>query len=117
MENAFEVQLRPPFHGCLIAFATVFSLGLYPLIRRQAEGRFIRRMDDQGVETRAGTRIAWSEFTSVRRVAANVSGVRMSEECLLESKRGRVSLALWRIERPDDALAYLSRRLPPGIAR
>ena len=117
MEAPFEVDLRPPFHGCLIAFATVFSLGLYPVLRKQAEGRFIRRMDDQGLETRSGQRVAWAELTSVRRVAATMHGARLSDECLLESKRGRVSLPLWRIDGPDEALAYLSRRLPPGIAR
>jgi hypothetical protein len=116
LEGPFEVHLHPPFHGCLIAFVTVFSLGTYPLFRRHAEGRFIRRMDDQGVETRAGRRVAWTEFTSMRRVKATMNGVRLSDECLLESRKGRVSLALWRIDRPDEALAYLSRRLPPGIA-
>jgi hypothetical protein len=117
VENAFDVHLNPPFHGCLIAFATVFSLGTYPLFRRHVEGKFIRRMDDQGVEARSGKRVAWSEFTSARRVAATLHGAQLSDELLLESRRGRVSLALWRIDRPQEALAYLSRRLPPGIAR
>ena len=117
MEGPFEVHLNPPFHGCLIAFATLFSLGTYPLFRRHMENKFIRRMDDQGVETRSGKRVAWTEFTSARRVAATMHGSKLSDEVLLESKRGRVSLALWRIDRSEEALAYLSRRLPPGIAR
>lgn len=117
MEAPFEVDLRPPFHGCLVAFATVFSLGLYPLFRHYAEGRFIRRMDDQGLETRAGKRVAWSELTSARRTAVSMHGVGLSDEVLLESKRGRVSLPLWRIDRAEEAFAFLSRRLPPGLYR
>jgi hypothetical protein len=117
MEAPFEVSLRPPFHGCLVAFATVFSLGLYPLLRHSIEGRFVRRMDDQGVETRAGRRVAWGDFTRVRRVRASVQGAGLSEEILLESRGGRVSLPLWRIDRAEEALAFLSRRLPADIGR
>ena len=88
-----EVSLRPPLHGCLIALLGLMTLGLYPLLRRMMERRFIRRV--KGV----------------------VNGVVMSDELLLETRRGRVSLALWRAGNADEALDYLLRRLPGTVAR
>ena len=112
-----EVSLRPPLHGCLIALLGLMTLGLYPLLRRMMERRFIRRMDDAGIETRGGKRIPWPEVTAIRRVKGVVNGVVMSDELLLETRRGRVSLALWRAGNADEALDYLLRRLPATVAR
>ena len=111
-----EVKLVPARSGCLIAILTVVTWGLYPLLRRLGERHFIRHMDDEGVETRSGKRIGWGEFTSCRRVALKTgAGVRMSDECLLRSPKGTVSLPLWRAEDPAGALSYLTERVPPGI--
>lgn len=110
-----EVKLRPPLHGCLIAILIVITWGIYPLLRRLGERHFIRRMDDQGVETRSGKCIAWSEFTHITRVVGTVVGAQLSNECILKSKNGNVSLPLWRVENADDALDYMLKRLPPNI--
>ncbi|MBX6374666.1 MAG: hypothetical protein IRZ13_10590 [Acetobacteraceae bacterium] len=110
-----DVQLRPPMHGCLIAIISLMTLGVYPLLRRFLERHFIRRMDDTGIETRGGKRIPWSEFTRIQRVVAKVQGVQMSDEYLLHSPRGRVSLPLWRTGNAKEAADYLQRHLPPGI--
>ena len=110
-----EVKLRPPFHGCLIALVTLATLGMYPLLRRMGERHFIRRMDDAGVETRSGKRIAWSELTGVTHVVGKVEGVRFSDEYVLNSEKGKVSLPLWRVENANEALEFMLRHLPPGI--
>jgi len=110
-----EVKLRPPFHGCLIAILIVITWGIYPLLRRLGERHFIRRMDDEGVETRSGKRVAWSEFTQIRRVVGTMGGAQLSNECILKSRKGKVSLSLWRAENADEALDYMLKRLPQDI--
>lgn len=110
-----EVKLRPPFHGCLIAMISLMTLGLYPLLRRMLEKRFIARMDDAGVQLRSGRRIAWANFTSVERVTTSMHGARLSDEYVLRGQEGRASLPLWRAENAAEARDYLLRRLPPGI--
>ncbi|MCC7426952.1 MAG: hypothetical protein IT557_08620 [Alphaproteobacteria bacterium] len=111
-----EITLRPPFHGCLIAMISLATLGLYPLLRRMAERRFIARMDDAGVELRSGRRMAWGDFTSIERVTASMHGAQLSDEYVLRGPAGRASLPLWRAGNAAEARDYLLRRLPPGIA-
>jgi hypothetical protein len=104
-----------------MAFVTILTLGLYAVLRRSGERHFIRRMDDTGVVTRGGRRIAWSEFTDITHMTGNMGGDGMlSDEYLLKSPRGRVSLPLWRAVNADAARDYLLQRLPrnlPGLSR
>ena len=72
-------------------------------------------MDDEGVEARSGKRIAWNEFTHIKRLAGTMGGTQLSNECILKSKKGNVSLPLWRTENADEALEYLLRHLPQDI--
>jgi hypothetical protein len=108
-----DVILRP--QGCLTALATVFTLGLYLLLRPWQQRHFIRRMDEEGVETRGGKRIAWSEFTEVVHTIGSVQGARVSNEYLLRSPKGRVSLPFWRMQNAQEGLDYLLRHLPPDL--
>lgn len=110
-----DVTLRPPFRGCLIALLSLMTLGLYPLPRRFAGRRFIRRRDEAGTETRGGKRIAWGDFARIERVVGTVQGVKMPDEYLLYSSRGRVPLPMRRAASAEEALDYLRRRRPPGI--
>jgi hypothetical protein len=110
-----DVQLRPGVHGCITVPLGCLTLGLMPLLQHLGERHFIRQMDEQGVVTRGGTRIAWDEFKHVRRVVSkmgNSSAGSMSDEYILDSPRGRVSLPLWRTsnaqEVRDYALAHVS---------
>jgi hypothetical protein len=117
-----EVQLRPGAPGCLRYPVSVLTLGLYPLMARLAERKFIRRMDEQGVETRGGQRIAWNEFTRIRRVRSGYGtpGSRptatWSDEFILGSPRGKVSLPTWRTVNAKEAVDYALARLPRTIA-
>jgi hypothetical protein len=47
-------------------------------------------MDETGVITRGGLRVAWNEFTSIKRVRGHLQA--LSDEYLLQSPKGRVSL-------------------------
>lgn len=110
-----DVTLRPPMHGCLIALISVWTLGLYPLLRRMGERHFVRRMDDTGVVTRGGRQIRWEDLTSVRHAVTQVKGFKTSEEYLLEAPKGKASLPVWRTANPGELRDYMLKRLPPGI--
>jgi hypothetical protein len=97
--------------GCL-------TLGLVPLLTRQAEGHFIRRMDEAGVETRNGKRYAWSDFSRIERVMSRMgssSSGSLSNEYLIYAPGGRVSLPLWRTVNVQEASEYLLSHLPPSL--
>jgi hypothetical protein len=107
-----EVGLRPPFGGCLMVGLAVMTLGLYPLLRRWMERRFIARMDDQGFETRGGERVSWGEVTRIEHRIGEVSGAKLSDEYLVSHPKGRSSLALWRAPDANAALDYMIQRAP-----
>jgi hypothetical protein len=110
-----EVLLRPALNGCLFALMSVMTLGLFPLLQRMGQRHFILRMDESGLATRGGRRIAWSEITQIRRVVGTMKGATMSDEYLIRSSKGKASLPLWRARNADEAAAYLIRSVPPGV--
>ena len=107
-----EVTLRPAPMGCLRLGLGIISLGLIPLLLRSRERHFIWRMDDAGFETRGGKRIAWTDVTSVRRVQGRMGGAVLSDELLISTRHGEVSLPLWRAEQPAAVRDYALQRLP-----
>ena len=125
-----EVQLRPGVPGWVMMPLGCLTLGLVPLLTRWGERRFARRMDESGVETRSGKRIAWSEFTSIKRAQGFVGRrVRMSisddlysprthaasDEYLLESPKGRVSVPFWRAANGDAVREFTLAHMPPHL--
>lgn len=107
-----EVRLRPGVHGCITVPLAVMSLGLVPLLMRQGERHFIARMDENGFETRGGARVAWTEIERVQRTVGKVQGMKMSDELLIFSPKGRASLPVWRTENAEEALAFFSSHAP-----
>lgn len=126
-----EVELRPGVPGCVTTSLGCLTLGLVPVMMRWNERHFARRMDQFGVETRSGKRIAWSEFTRIRRAQGRLAGRRLqvnysddlysprahalSDEYLLESPRGRVSVPLWRAVNGDAVRTFTLAHLPPHL--
>ena len=113
-----EVQLRRGVHGCIMVPLGCLTLGLVPLLTRQAEGHFIRRMDEAGVETRNGKRYSWDEFGRIERVRSRMgsaSSGSLSDEYLIYAPNGRASLPLWRTVNAQEASEYLLSHLPPGL--
>jgi hypothetical protein len=109
-----EVELKPPFGGCLVVLISVVSLGAYPLLRRHMERRFIARMDDGGFATRAGRRYEWAEVTRIDYAVGDVDGATLSAELLVRTARGSSSLPLWRATNAVPAIEYMRRRVPEG---
>lgn len=107
-----EVKLRPGVHGCITLPLAIMTLGLVPLLMRVGARHFIARMDESGLVTRGGTRIAWNEIERVQRTVGKVQGMKMSDELLLFSPRGRASLPIWRTENAEEALAWFMSRAP-----
>jgi hypothetical protein len=107
-----EVRLRPGVPGCVTVPLAIMTLGLVPLLMRKGERHFIARMDEEGFETRGGTRIAWSEVERVQRTVGKVQGMKMSDELVLHTRKGRASLPTWRTVNADEALAYFQSHAP-----
>ena len=84
---------------------------------RWGERHFIQEMDDTGVLTRGGTRISWNEFKALERWQTKMSayGKPLSDEYLLKSPKGKVSLPLWRTKNAKEARKYLIGHLPPNV--
>jgi hypothetical protein len=112
-----EVQLRPGVHGCVSVPLGCLTLGVMPLLVRQGEGHFIRRMDEAGIETRNGKHVAWGEIGRAQRTTSRIgtSGGTLSDEILLYGPSGRVSLPLWRTVNAEEALSFLLAHLPPSV--
>ncbi len=135
--SGLEVQLRPGVPGCVTMPLGCLTLGLVPFLTRWGERHFARRMDEFGVETRGGKRIAWSEFTSIKRSQGTLGygpglGHRvlrtkvtddlyspradaLSDEYLLESSRGRVSVPFWRVANADAVRAFTLAHVPSHL--
>ena len=114
-----EIRLRRVPNGCIYWPLTLMTLGLFALLKSMGERHFIQQMDDSGVITRGGPRINWNEFTSIERwqskMSRSASAPALSDEYLLKSSRGKVSLPLWRAENAQEARDYLFQHLPPGL--
>jgi len=79
------------------------------------ERHFIRQMDDAGIVTRGGRRIAWNEFTRIVQSRGKMQGAVLSDEYILHSSKGKVSLPTWRTENAEAAKAFMLQRLPSGL--
>ncbi|WP_114952602.1 hypothetical protein [Sphingosinicella terrae] len=110
-----EVKLRPGVHGCIYWPLAVISLGLIPLAMKSAEKHFIARMDEEGLWTRGGRRIAWGEIERLERTVGKVQGIKMSDEVLVFTRQGRVSLPMWRMENMEEALVYFGAHSPVAL--
>lgn len=69
-----EVRLNKTIPGCVYALCTLWTLGLFPLFLRYTEHVFPKQLDDEGLVTRGGTRIAWKDFTRVQKITTKGSG-------------------------------------------
>ena len=115
-----EVTLLPRPVGCLWIPLQVMTLGLATLLLRSAEGKFPRRIDEQGVETRSGKTIAWAEVTTVRKLRHVMGPRTIAEEVIFSSRKGRFALHSRRLANYEQLAQYALQRVPPsaiGTAR
>jgi hypothetical protein len=109
-----EVKLLPRPVGCLWIPMQIMTLGLLTLVLRSAEGKFPRRMDEQGVETRGGKRIGWAEVTSVQRRRYVMGPKTIAEEVIFSSPKGRFSIHSRRLANHEELAQYALQRVPPS---
>ena len=107
-----EVRLRPGVPGCITIPLAILTFGLLPLAMRMAEKHFIARVDATGFESRGGTRVAWTEVQRVERFVGKVQGLKMSDEFLFYTPKGRFSLPFWRMENPQEVMAFIEAHVP-----
>lgn len=110
-----EVKIIP-VSGCLQVFLGVMTLGVAPLMAWVNERSWPRLIDEQGLVTRGGTRIAWNEFTSVTKVFTKV-GTTRTEHFELRAPQAKVVVAPYRLVNGDQVLNYVWPRLPEHAKR
>jgi hypothetical protein len=107
-----EVKITP-VPGCMNIFLTVFTLGVYPLLGWLNQRNWPKSMDDQGLVTRGGSRIAWEKFTKVTRVVTKVARTGPGTEHFeLQYSNGKVVLAPYRLQNGSQVLDFVMRHLP-----
>jgi hypothetical protein len=109
-----DVVLLPRPVGCLWIPLQIMTLGLVTLLLRSAEGKFPRRMDDQGVETRSGKRIGWAEVVTVQKLRHAMGPKAIAEELIFSSRKGRFSIHSRRLANYEDLAQYALRRVSPA---
>lgn len=112
-----EVRLLPRPVGCLWIPLQIMTLGLVTLLLRSAEGKFPRRMDDQGVETRGGKRIGWTDVVTVQKLRHAMGPKTIAEEIIFSSPKGRFSIHSRRLANYEELAEYALRRVPPSAIR
>jgi hypothetical protein len=100
-----------PVSGCLQVFLGFMTLGVAPLMAWVNERSWPSLVDEQGLVTRGGTRIAWNEFTRVTKVFTKVGSTR-TEHFELASPKGKVVVAAYRLVSGENILNYIWQRLP-----
>jgi hypothetical protein len=108
-----------PINGCLQVFLAVMTLGVAPLATWLNERGWPKAVDEEGLTTRGGTRIAWGEFTKVKRVLTQVTRGSSStiEHFELFSPKGKVVVAAYRLVDGEQVLNYIWQRLPESAKR
>ncbi len=108
-----EVKLRPALPGCLGIGLGVMSFGLIPwMIRNNDRNFFPASVDDQGVVTRRGKRILWTEFAKVRKIVIDRGMSKYTLEYHFDSPKGRVAFHRGRIENIEEVLQFVWAQIP-----
>lgn len=108
-----DVQLTPRPFGCFIVFLGLISFWIIPLMLRSREGVFPKRLDDEGIMTRAGKRIPWSDLKSVKHLRYKLRGGRsVMEEYNFTSSQGRVQFFSNRIFNFNEVMTYVWSKVP-----
>jgi hypothetical protein len=112
-----EIKVKP-ISGCLNVILTVFTLGVYPLAAWLNMRNWPKRVDEQGLVTRGGKRIAWSEFTKFTKVITDINrGAAKTEHFELRHAGGKVVVAEYRLENGAQILDHLWNHLPEQVKR
>ena len=102
-----------PLSGCMQVFLGVMTLGIAPLMGWINERNWPKQVDEQGLVTRGGKRIAWNEFTRITKVITNIGRTGgQTTHYELRYAGGKVVVAAYRLVDGDQVLDYVWQRLP-----
>jgi hypothetical protein len=110
-----EVKIIP-VSGCIQIFLGVVTFGVAPLAGWLNERKWPKSVDEQGLTTLGGTRIAWDEFTKITKVITRIGQTsNTTEHYELSGSKGKVVVAPYRLENGAQVFDYIWRHLPGGI--
>jgi hypothetical protein len=105
-----KVEIKP-LSGCMKITLGVLTLGVFPLFYWLNLRNWPKLVDEQGLVTRKGTRIEWSQFTKFKKVITYMRGGQI-EHFELSSPKGKIVVAPYRLVNGDQVLDYIWQRLP-----
>lgn len=107
-----EVKIKP-IPGCMNIVLAILTLGIYPLAGWITTRSWPKSVDEQGLVTRGGARIAWNEFTKVTKVITKVGGSGPGVvHYELSHAKGKVVVADYRLENGEQVFNYVWNHLP-----
>jgi hypothetical protein len=111
-----EVKIIP-LNGCMNVLLAVLTLGVFPLGYYIQTRSWPKWVDEQGLVTRGGKRIAWNEFTKMTRVLTRVTRGSSStvERFDLFSSKGKVSIVVYRLVDGQAVFDFITQHLPPQL--
>jgi hypothetical protein len=102
-----------PVNGCANVFLSLVTLGVYPLMAWLNLRGWPQAVDEQGLVTRAGTKIAWNEFTKITKVITRIGRTSATTTHYeLQSPKGKVVVAPYRLKDGDKVFDYVWQHLP-----
>ena len=108
-----EVQITRRPNGCIFFFLGLLTLGLVPLLLRGREAVFVVRMDDNGVTTKGGKIIPWSDFKKAAYSKYRIrNGGTILEEYNFKTSKGSVNFFSNRMKNFDQAIDYVWTKIP-----
>ncbi len=111
-----EVRIIQP-SGCLMWGLGILTLGIAPLFIKQQQRSWPAYLDDEGVTTRGGKRIAWSEFTRVVRVVTRLTSGTTIERYELHSPHGKVLVPTERLVNGQEVVRFILEHLPASALK
>ncbi len=104
-------------NGCMNVLLAVLTLGVFPLAYFIQTRSWPKLVDEEGLVTKGGKRIAWNEFTKITKVVTRVTRGSSSsvEHYELRSPKGKVIVAVYRLVDGQQVFDYITRHLPPQL--
>ena len=112
-----EVKISP-VSGCAQIVLGILTLGVFQIAKWLNERHWPKSVNEHGVITRGGTQIAWNEFNKIAKVVTNIGNTgSKTEHYELSSLKGKVVVAIYRLENGAQVFEYIWQHLPEQVKR
>ena len=102
-----------PLSGCSQILLSILTLGVAPLSIWLNERNWPRFMDEQGLITRGGQRMDWTDFNKITKIITEVNtGSVRTEKYELRHPQGKVDVVIYRLENGSQVFDYIWDHLP-----